>query len=272
MSDNPNDFFTQAKPESFEEESSSAGGIAYGDGDEAKAASTSTRTVIIAVGIGAVFAGLLMILLMSGRKPEPTNAADIPTLSASGAPIKFAPDSEGGESAIESASIYGSPIDFDEDARKLLGKTEIKPEPLPPLPVKVVKKPAVKKPAPVVEAKKPAAKPGPEYQIVEQSTSIRSEAEMVDKAVFDAPASSAAGTWHVQLASSSTEAAAKSEWQSLSKKYPQLLGNRAHTIQTASVGGRTYYRLRVSGFSASEDARTLCAKLKAYNVACFVTK
>ncbi|MDR1476628.1 MAG: SPOR domain-containing protein [Rickettsiales bacterium] len=272
MSDNPNDFFTQAKPESFEEESSSASGIAYGDGDEAKAASTSTRMVIIAVAVGAVFAGLLMILLMSGRKPEPTNAADIPMLSASGEPIKFAPDSEGGESAIESASIYGSPVDFDEDAKRLLGKTESRPEPLPPLPVKVVRKPAVKKPASPVAAKKPAAKPGPEYQIVEQSTSIKSEAEMVDRAVFGTPASSAGGAWHVQLASSSAESAARAEWQSLSKKYPQLLGNRTHTIQTAAVGGRTYYRLRVSGLATSADASELCAKLKAYGVACFVTK
>jgi hypothetical protein len=76
----------------------------------------------------------------------------------------------------------------------------------------------------------------------------------------------------VQLASSSSESAAAAEWQSLSRKYPQILGGRAHNIQSAAVDGRTFYRLRVSGFQSSADASELCAKLKAYNVACFVTK
>lgn len=275
MSDNPNDFFTETTPEPYADENSSASGIAYGDGEKASAA--STRTIMAAIGIGALFAGLLMLVLSPGRRPEPTNTADIPTLS-SNREIKFAPEDAGTESALDSASIYGRPVDFDEEAKKLLNKPEVRPEPLPPLPVKVAKKAEARKPAAPVQVKKPAppAKTGPEFQIVEEKTPVNSELAMVDKAVFGNSAQNAGagagGPWHVQLASSSSEAAAKAEWQNLSKKYPQILGSRAHTVEAAAVGGRTFYRLRISGLANSAEASELCAKLKAYGVACFVTK
>jgi hypothetical protein len=51
---------------------------------------------------------------------------------------------------------------------------------------------------------------------------------------------------------------------------PQLLGGRPTSVETTVVGGRTYYRGLVGGFSGQEDARRLCGQLKAAGGSCLV--
>jgi hypothetical protein len=46
------------------------------------------------------------------------------------------------------------------------------------------------------------------------------------------------------------------------------MGDKQRVIQQASSGGRTFYRLRVMGFSDLSEARLFCAALVADKVDC----
>jgi hypothetical protein len=57
----------------------------------------------------------------------------------------------------------------------------------------------------------------------------------------------------------------------LSRKFAAELGGLKPAVVKAEVGSRTVYRVRVKGLS-SDDANTLCARLKAGGGSCFVAR
>lgn len=84
-----------------------------------------------------------------------------------------------------------------------------------------------------------------------------------------AQTASAAGTgWRIQLAALKTDAAARSQWTKLQSANSDLLGSLALEVQQATVNGTEYFRVRGGPLASSADAKALCAKLKAKNVAC----
>lgn len=78
----------------------------------------------------------------------------------------------------------------------------------------------------------------------------------------------AAGTKLAQLGAFDSPELANSEWQRLSTRFNAFLEGHQPLIQEATSGGRTFYRLRVSGFSDLSDARRFCSALMAENAAC----
>lgn len=74
----------------------------------------------------------------------------------------------------------------------------------------------------------------------------------------------------VQLGSFPDEASANAAWAKASKRF-SYLGPLGKSVQSATVGGKTVYRLRVNSGSASQ-ASELCAKLKLAGEACFVAR
>jgi hypothetical protein len=260
MANDSSDFFGENKRINLDEENISTSGIAYGEDAE----KSPTRNILIAVFVGAILAGVLVLLFTSRKKPDPANTADIPTLVSSGAPIKIMPPARPGELPA-GASIYNPQIPFMDEAGSD-ARTVVRPEPLPPPPPAKVKKPAKAAPVAAKPAAKPAVKPAPKQdsRLVEIPTNIAGEVEVSRK--------DGAGMWNAQLSSSSSEAAASAEWAALLKKYPAILSGRSHTVTKAEVGGKTYFRLRVSGLATSTEADEICSRLKAYSVSCFVTK
>jgi hypothetical protein len=92
-----------------------------------------------------------------------------------------------------------------------------------------------------------------------------------------APSAPAAATAHpgsvmVQLAALETEDAAKTEWQRLEHKYGDLLAGHEPTIMRTEHAGKTFWRLRTSGFTASTDAVMFCERVKAKGGGCAVAK
>jgi hypothetical protein len=85
------------------------------------------------------------------------------------------------------------------------------------------------------------------------------------------PASSGGGGFAVQLAGTTSPAEAKDAVERLTRKYASELGAYRPTVLKAEVGSKTVYRVRVKGLS-SEDANTLCARLKAGGGPCFVAR
>jgi hypothetical protein len=83
-------------------------------------------------------------------------------------------------------------------------------------------------------------------------------------------ASAAAHATTVQLAAMTSEAAAKDEWQKLVHQMPDVLGSHQPTIVKAERDGRTYWRLRTTGFTDLAQARTFCEKVRGKGGSCSV--
>lgn len=111
------------------------------------------------------------------------------------------------------------------------------PAPVAAKPAPVVAKPA---PAPVVATAKPA------------------------------PAPVSSGKAQVQLAAVTSEEAAKSEWERLAHRMPDLLGGRKPAVLKTERDGKTYWRLRTGGFADAEQAAQFCEKIRTKGGGCTV--
>ncbi len=124
--------------------------------------------------------------------------------------------------------------------------TVLPPQPPAAKPAAVVPKPVV------VAAATPApAKPAPTPQTI------------------GAPSFASYGDHVVQIAATSSEATANSEWTKLLKAFPELLTGGEKSIQQADVSGKIFYRLRVGSFASKADAATFCAAFKAKGGNCY---
>jgi hypothetical protein len=74
----------------------------------------------------------------------------------------------------------------------------------------------------------------------------------------------------VQLAAVSSEAAAKSEWQRLQQRMPDLLDSRQPAISKIDRDGHILWRVRTGGFSDSAQATVFCERVRAKGAGCSV--
>ena len=72
----------------------------------------------------------------------------------------------------------------------------------------------------------------------------------------------------IQLGAYGSEASANQAWSALTQRYA-FLGTLPKSVVQATVGGTTFYRLRVT---AGAQANDTCAKLKAGGANCIVVK
>ena len=82
----------------------------------------------------------------------------------------------------------------------------------------------------------------------------------------------AAGTFAVQLAAPGTEQEAREVQLRLMKKFSGELAGFHPSIHKAEVGGKSVYRVRVSGLSSRDEATALCQKIQGVGGSCFVAK
>ena len=87
-----------------------------------------------------------------------------------------------------------------------------------------------------------------------------------------APTAAASGAWAMQIASQPSEAAAKSTYADLARRYGSVLNGREVSIVKAEIAGKgTFWRVRVPAVTRN-DAVSLCESYKAAGVNCFVSK
>ena len=93
-----------------------------------------------------------------------------------------------------------------------------------------------------------------------------------DKVAAVSPTAAAPGAWAMQIASQPTEAAAKSSYQDLLRRYGAVLEGRQTNIVKAEISGKgTFWRVRVAAGSRNE-AVSLCESYKSAGGNCFVSK
>jgi hypothetical protein len=82
------------------------------------------------------------------------------------------------------------------------------------------------------------------------------------------PAAIPVGTRLAQLGAFETPELAREKFAELQVTFGELMIGKDIVIQSATSGGRTFYRLRAHGFATDEDARSFCSALLAEETDC----
>ena len=83
-----------------------------------------------------------------------------------------------------------------------------------------------------------------------------------------APAADTGSGPLVQLGAFDSDAIASGEWNRLAGKFGSLFSGKGQVIQKHESNGRTFWRLRVAGFSSISDARQFCSAMKSGGTDC----
>lgn len=82
------------------------------------------------------------------------------------------------------------------------------------------------------------------------------------------PATLKIGTRLVQFGAYDSAEAAEADWTRIATQFGELMAGKGMVVQSATSGGRAFWRLRAEGFEDDADARRFCAALQAENATC----
>ncbi len=204
------------------------------DGPRAISARKMLVALLLVLLAGAIVAGTMFWL---GRKtPAVIGAPEL--IRAEPGPYKVRPTDPGGlDVAGESETAYSTSAGEDPDAS--LDVRRLPPE-MTPLPVEPAEPAAAPKKLPPNEVKKPAP---------------------------DGPAPAAPSGPTIQLGAYASTIKADTAWRMLTGRFPAVAGLQKSVV-TATVGGKTIYRLRAVG--SADQTRAACAALRAAGESCLV--
>ncbi len=214
--------------------------------------------------IGFVIAALLALGVIVGgiwwlRNQEQTPDGDGRLIAAAEGDYKVKPDETGGMK-VEGQGDAAFAASEGADAN---GKLDVTNQPEAPIDGQRVTE--VKPAAPVAAGAKATTTVASGGKLVAPKPTVPAPKPVV----APAPGSPAAtGTGLVQLGAYGSEASANQAWSALAQRYA-FLGTMPKSVVQASVGGTTFYRLRVSAGAQASDT---CAKLKAGGANCIVVK
>jgi hypothetical protein len=209
------------------------------------------RLALIACGLGGA-----LIAVVGGWSMLNHHSGAVPVVQAENGPIRVKPANPGGMQITgandDILSGSGNPGDDklapppEVPKPQALGAASAPVRTLAPEPTPVV----APTPAPVVAAKPVDAKP----------------------TAVVAPDHSAPGGKGalVQLAAVRSEADAKSEWERLSKRMPDLLAQRQPAFSKIDRDGQALWRVRTGGFADITQAKDFCDRVRAKGSGCTV--
>jgi hypothetical protein len=213
-------------------------------------------------------------------QPRPADASapvaeqPLPPVAVLEAPATQTPATEtpATETPATDASIAQAPVEQAPVSSEPAVAEAPQPAPEPVIAAAPEAQPVVRQPAPAVIDGVPS-RPSDQPLIAGNGASEVAAAPAAEAPATEAPpAQPASGGFVMQIASQPSEAAAQASLVDLSKRFGNILGGRAYTIQRAEVPGKgTFYRLRIDAGSRSE-ANALCQRYKAAGGSCFVTR
>ncbi|MDT7950251.1 MAG: SPOR domain-containing protein [Acetobacteraceae bacterium] len=215
---------------------------------------STRRLCMVASGLGLLLLGGMGVWTFSGH-----HAAGVPVIEADSRPLRVKPDDAGGMSVIgANDQVLGGRG----DGAELTG--DLAPPAERPDPQALRAQRAVLSPAP---ASDPVVTPAVVTPAV-VAPSANAVAAAPAQARPGAPP--AAGTVFVQVAAVDSEAGTQAEWQRLSHKAPDLLGDRKLSVAKTERDGKTFWRLRTGGFADIAGATEFCRKLRAKGLGCSI--
>ncbi len=117
----------------------------------------------------------------------------------------------------------------------------------------------------IIETAVPASTPAPAVK----AAPLASPAARMQQVAYIKPVTTGASAWVVQLGAFDSPAVAKEKWTSMARVNGRIAAFPVLTSQ-ATVNGRTFHRIAISGFGSRADAQTLCQSIKAQHGQCFV--
>lgn len=242
------------------------------------------RLAAIAVTLG----GALMVLIGAWSLFGHRSGGEVPVVQADPHPVRVKPQDPGGlQVAGAGNEIFSGGSDT--DVQKLAPPPET-PDPqalkAPPPPPKTVTPATALGPAHTpaaaasASARTPAAASAAATTPSNPPATPAQTAKPAQPAPTPAPAASAekaAPAAHasgksaaVQLAALSSEEAAKTEWQRLTKRMPDLFSSRQPQFSHFEHDGKSFWRVRTGGFADSAQAVAFCDRVKAKGAGCTV--
>lgn len=217
-------------------------------------------TIRLAVIAGGIVAGVGLAYV--GLSLFHHRSSEVPVIQADDRPIRVKPDNPGG------LQIAGAGNDIFSGGSDTTG-SKLAPAPEAPNPQALRTQPPVTPPqavpatiapvAPPVSAPAPVALAAPAQPVAKPSAPVATPA----------PAHPAShGKAGIQLAAVGSEAAARTEWQALQKRYPDVLAGHQVSISKTERDGKTFWRVRTAGFSDLTQAKSACDKVRAKGGGC----
>ena len=156
----------------------------------------------------------------------------------------------------------------------------------PAVPVQVVQAASVSQPsvaaAPIIKASAKPVRVAARDFLVEDHNAPKGRAKTssaqyavaapvarMQQAAFIKPVATGASNWVVQLGAYDNAAIAKEKWQGMAGRSSTLAAFPVLTSQ-ATVNGKAYHRLAISGFGSRADAMVACRTIRAQHGQCFV--
>lgn len=232
------------------------------------------RLAAIAVMLG----GALMVLMGAWSLFGHRSGGEVPVVQADPHPVRVKPEDPGGLKVAGAGNeIFSGGSDT--DVQKLAPPPET-PDPqalkAPPAPKAPTRAPAsVSTPPAPVQAPAAASMAGTESSTPPspppQAAKPAQPPAPVAAAEKPAPVAHSSGKGAaVQLAALSSEEAAKTEWQRLTKRMPDLFGSRQPQFSHFEHDGKSFWRVRTGGFADSTQAVAFCDRVKAKGAGCTV--
>jgi hypothetical protein len=235
------------------------------------------RLVLIAGGLGGV-----LLLVVGGWSMMGHRSTSVPVVQADSRPVRVKPENPGGMQIAGSNEDIFSGGNGTNDGKLAPPPEAPAPQALraPPPPPAVVAAPAPvaaavpAAPKPVAAAIPAPAKPVAVVIPAPAKPTVEKPVATPDKraAVAAAPERNApvAKGALVQFAAVSSQEAAKTEWQRLEKRMPDLLGHRQPAISKIDHDGHILWRVRTGGFSDVAHATAFCERVRAKGAGCSV--
>lgn len=114
----------------------------------------------------------------------------------------------------------------------------------------------------------PLPVPRPEVDPIAQSVARAVARSVQVKAIEVEPSSIPAGTPLAQFGAYDSPETARNEWARLKGQFPQFLRGRNWIVEETVSGGRSFYRLRTTGFDSLNDSKRFCSLFTAEGQDC----
>ena len=223
------------------------------------------RAILIAGGLAVGLAGVIGVSFLAGRKP-----AEVPVIQADTRPIRTKPDNPGGmqPTGLTSDAFSGG----DGAAARLAAAPEV-PDPKGLRATQPAAPPVVALTPPAVVTTAQTVATPVVTQPVAKPAAVQTQSPLAQSPAVAKPVAKpvVAGKGPVaQLAAVGSETSARTEWQALSKRMPDVLGGKQAAFSKVERDGKTYWRVRTGGFADIAAARSFCERVRAKGTGCSV--